>query len=596
METIDGIEVLFHDDGAKSTGHALYPGFKQESKILTKGSVLREGALALPCDILWERDVPIKLRDGTTIYSDVYRSPHTRLSVPAIISSGGFGKNGGVNRKMMDMSPWRHGVPQCTVSSLEKFEALDPAYWVLHGYAMVHPDTRGSWMSEGDTYTNCTLDGKDAYDIVEWVAAQSWSNKRVTMSGNSWLAQTQWFVGAENPPHLTCLAPWEGWNDLYNDTARRGGIPNPEFQQGLMNNCFPGLGRTEDVASMTHKYPTWNAYWEDRKARLDKITVPLYVTASWTNALHTRGTFRGWSEAASKDKWLRVHNSNEWPDLYYPQNVEDLRKFFDHYMKDGVSNGWEYTPRVRLSILNPGPGNLDIVNRPEMEFPLARQQSKRLFLDAKGASLHWEVAPAQAQSIEFDAVTGTANFIYVFPERTELTGHFRLKLWVEARGNEDIDLFTKFAKLDKNGQLAESICIDVGYLSDDPMADREKHRAMHAEGDKHVDVYFAEGATGRLRVSHRELDQQRSTPHQPYYTHANIQKLSEGQIVPVDIELWPFGMIWEAGEAIKLTVAGHNLRPELTFRTPLVKTLNKGSIVVHAGGEYDSHLLVPYIP
>lgn len=132
------------------------------------------------------------------------------------------------------------------------------------------------------------------------------------MAGNSWLSQTQWFVGAENPPHLTCLAPWEGWNDLYNDSAQRGGIPNPELQQGLMNNCFPNLSRTESVAAMTFEYPTWNAYWEDRRAQLGKINVPLYIVASWTNALHTRGTLRGWMETGSKEKWLRVHNCHEW--------------------------------------------------------------------------------------------------------------------------------------------------------------------------------------------------------------------------------------------------------------------------------------------
>jgi predicted acyl esterase len=39
-------------------------------------------------------------------------------------------------------------------------------------------DMRGTWMSEGDTYINSTLDGKDGYDIIEWIAEQSWSNKR----------------------------------------------------------------------------------------------------------------------------------------------------------------------------------------------------------------------------------------------------------------------------------------------------------------------------------------------------------------------------------------------------------------------------------
>lgn len=138
MERIGDIEVLFKH-GPKADKHPLYPGFKQETTVLKKGTMVKEGALALPCDILWERDVPIKLRDGTTIYTDVYRSPKTKHLVPAIISSGGFGKNGGLNRKILNDSPWRDGIPQSTVSGLEKFEALDPAYWCLHGYALVHP-------------------------------------------------------------------------------------------------------------------------------------------------------------------------------------------------------------------------------------------------------------------------------------------------------------------------------------------------------------------------------------------------------------------------------------------------------------------------
>ena len=133
------------------------------------------------------------------------------------------------------------------------------------------------------------------------------------MAGNSYLSQTQWFVAAEKPPHLTCLAPWEGWNDLYNDTAMRGGIPNPEFQEGILGVCAPGLGRTEDVGEMVRTYPFWNEYWEDRRARCDKIDIPMYIVASWTNALHTRGTFRGFIESPSNEKWLRVHNSHKWP-------------------------------------------------------------------------------------------------------------------------------------------------------------------------------------------------------------------------------------------------------------------------------------------
>ena len=64
-----------------------YPGFKQETLILKAGTVRREGAMPLPCDILLERDVPIKLRDGVTIYTDVFR-PVNEENCPAILPSG----------------------------------------------------------------------------------------------------------------------------------------------------------------------------------------------------------------------------------------------------------------------------------------------------------------------------------------------------------------------------------------------------------------------------------------------------------------------------------------------------------------------------
>lgn len=208
----------------------------------------------------------------------------------------------------------------------------------------------------------------------------------------------------------------------------------------------------------------------------------------------------------------------------------------------------------------------------------------------------WENVPPIESNAKFDAVHGFLEFIYTFKERTELTGYFKLKLWLQAIGNEDIDIFTKFSKLSKDGTLLEINCIDVGYLADDPEANLTKLRQMHSEGNKHVDVFFAEGGHGRLRVSHRELDTKRSSPHQPFYTHKNPQILKHGEIVPVNIELWPCGMIWEAGEKIRLSVAGHNQRPELTVRTPPVKTINKGEIVIFTGGTYDSHLLVPFIP
>jgi hypothetical protein len=47
---------------------------------------------------------------------------------------------------------------------------------------------------------------------------------------------------------------------------------------------------------------------------------------------------------------LRVHATQEWHDLYQKSTNDDLQKFLDHYLKS-IDNGWEKTPKVRVSLL-----------------------------------------------------------------------------------------------------------------------------------------------------------------------------------------------------------------------------------------------------
>ncbi|KAK7423486.1 hypothetical protein QQX98_000943 [Neonectria punicea] len=504
------------------------------------------------------------------------------MAVPAIISGGPYGKNGGYFSEFTDNAPWRFGIPRKTVSGLEKFEGLDPAYWCLHGYAIVHTDPRGVQYSDGDMVMTSKQDGEDNYDIIEWIASQ------VSMAGNSWLTQTQWFAAAEKPPHLNCLAPAEGWTDFYNDTLVRGGIPSSPTRQWIAHTATRGQNKVENFPLMATKYPFWNQYWDDRRAKLSNINIPVYIVASWTSMLHTGGTFHGWLGVNSIMKWLRVHNSNEWPDFYQPHNVEELRKFFVHYLKDD-NNGWEFTPKVRLCILNHG--GKDIINRPETDFPLSRQQTKTLYLDALSGSLKWDVPAPSDSSVRFDAQTGSAEFIYVFHRRVELTGYFTLELYVEAIGTNDVDIFCAMNKLSPDGTVLRHLDIDPGYLQDDPEAEQSKlldNPNMHLAG-----IFFSEGPHGRLRASHRELSEE-STLHDPRYTQRASQPLGHGEIVKLCIEMRPFGIIFEAGQSLRLTISGRPVHPELPSLPP-PETINEREIVIHTGGRYQSALIVPFI-
>lgn len=57
-----------------------------------------------------------------------------------------------------------------------------------------------------------------------------------------------------------------------------------------------------------------------------------------------------WRDIHLKSVRLRVHTSQEWHDLYQTSTSDELQKFFDCYLKD-IENGWEQTPKARVSLL-----------------------------------------------------------------------------------------------------------------------------------------------------------------------------------------------------------------------------------------------------
>lgn len=85
-----------------------------------------------------------------------------------------------------------------------------------------------------------------------------------------------------------------------------------------------------------------------------------------------------------------MHPNQEWSDHYRPANVNDLQRFFDRFLK-GSGNNWEKDPPpVRLSLLGfEASGGLEptIKERPEQEYPLARQRLKTYYIDASSRKL-----------------------------------------------------------------------------------------------------------------------------------------------------------------------------------------------------------------
>jgi len=531
-------------DPMEAMGHGFCPPFNQRTYQAEDG-------------IICEQDTPATLRDGAVIYADIYR-PIGQTHIPAIISWSYFGKRPGDG-----FDEWQiMGVPPGTVSRMTKFESPDPAYWCRHGYAVANVDPRGVGHSQGDINMFGAQDGRDGYDFIEWLSTQYWCSGKVGMSGNSGVAMTQWRIAAEQPPHLACIAPWEGTGDLYRESLYEGGIPALGFSDFIVGS-LTGPGYVDDNVAMAKAYPFMNAYWEDKIPKWQNIRVPTYATVCW-NHFHLRGSLEGFRKIRSQKKWLRSHREFEWPDAYSTAGLEDLRRFFDRYLKD-IRNGWELTARVRLEVMDAYEYDFQ-TDRPEKEFPLARTHYEKLYIDASRGVLSFHPV-AEESKVSYDGEAGFTTFDVKFERETEITGYMKLRLWVEAEGHDDMDMFIAIQKLDEAGSW-----LPVNVL-----------------GEPHP------GAWGKMRVSHRELDPKLSTHFQPVQAHRKEEKLKPGEIVPVDIEIWPHSRIWHKGQQLRVLVSGHYIR-EGWFEPFFWDTNNKGNHVIHSGGKYDSYLQAPVIP
>jgi predicted acyl esterase len=530
--------------GMDAMGMGVAPEFRQRTYLAAPG-------------IICEQDVPVKMRDGVTIYVDIFR-PENETNIPALVSWSFYGKRPGEA-----MSEWQiMGVAPGTVSKLAKFESPDPLYWCYRGYAVANADPRGVGYSEGDISLFGSQDARDGYDFIEWLAEQWWCNGKVGMSGNSAVAMTQWRVAAQCPPHLACIAPWEGTSDIYGESIYEGGIPALTFNEYIVGS-LSGNGYVDDAVENGKKYPLMNAYWADKIPDFSKIRIPVYATACW-NHFHLHGAFEGFRKVKSTKKWMRAHRDFEWPDGYDLNNLKELNDFFDRYLKD-IHNCWESTPRVRLEVQDALEFNYQ-TNRPEESFPLRRTEYKKLYLDAGNNALSFSEV-SQESSFTYDGNDGVANFDICFEEDTEITGYMKLRMWVASESHNEMDLFVSIQKLGTDGEW-----LPVSVL-----------------GEPHP------GAWGKLRVSHRALDEGKSKHFQPKLSHLKEEKLAPSEIVPVEIEINPHSRIWHAGQSLRVQVAGRYIR-EGWFEPLTWETDNKGNHIIYSGGKYDSYLQVPVIP
>lgn len=180
-------------------------------------------------------------------------------------------------------------------------------------------------MSEGNIHFWGQQEAEDIHDTIEWVSAQPWCNGSIGIMGNSWLAIAQMHYASRLAhPALEALAPLEGFTDPYRDLVARGGIPQSSKFNDFIMSGFAGPNKAENMAKMIDKRPLYNDYWASKNIHTENVDVPMYLLASDSIKLHSRGSVHAFRTAKTADKWLRVHPTHEWYDLYQPETLEIL--------------------------------------------------------------------------------------------------------------------------------------------------------------------------------------------------------------------------------------------------------------------------------
>ncbi|CAI7673665.1 unnamed protein product [Penicillium pancosmium] len=510
------------------------------------------------------KHIYIPMRDGVELCADLFlpfAASKAGEKVPVICSMGPYGK---------DIHASVFGLPKTPIyAAMYKnikplgpdacFELCEPTIWYRdYGYALLRVDTRGIGGSQGkldpfglerSLQIQADAEGQDLYDVVEWAAAQSWSNEKVAFSGVSYFGMVGYWAAMQKPPHLSCVMSYESASSMY-QAVRRGGVYSNNFQSHWYNNIVvpsqagrqDGVFTEEELAANRVDYPSLCANTEyptegvwavfDKVRKLSDIEVPFYVAGNWTDPeLHLPGNIRAFNRISSKSKWLEMHTGNHLGAFYEPEHIELQRKFLDFYLF-GKDNGMLDVPRVRLLQHH---GTATFYRENEVAYPSP---------DANDVSFYFtpdkKLTLLKPTSTKFAfSYQGFKDNIHLsldtpFSNSFEILGSPYLEIEVSTQAR-DLDLFAYLRALDSKG---EPIVL-VGN---------------HGEP---MDNF----ARGFFRLSHRD-EVAKDFKEEKVLSQPSIPKSAvvPGEVYTVIVPLYPAAYLFDKGQTMTLEIGSVNTK------------------------------------
>lgn len=175
------------------------------------------------------------------------------VTVPVVLSSSPYLGQGGSQYDPDDPEWWHEDARGLRV---DNHWGMPPIELVKRGYAAAFFSVRGTGESGGCVDWFGPDEQKDQAAIVEWLAAQPWSNGRVAMGGRSYMAGTAFEAAIEQAPSLKTIVVGGLVTDLYTLLHSPQGAAG---MQGLVHDAgFPtveALGNHQhpDLADVTDR-------------------------------------------------------------------------------------------------------------------------------------------------------------------------------------------------------------------------------------------------------------------------------------------------------------------------------------------------------
>jgi predicted acyl esterase len=517
------------------------------------------------------KDLPVPMRDGVSLVADAYQGVEERPR-PALVALSPYGKE--LQALALTMPPQRRPSPMWDGC----IEAGDIVRVVANDYVHVIGDVRGSGGSEGEHIGNYNAGGvslgRDAYDFIEWVAAQPWCDGNVGMIGTSYFASMQVLAAAERPPHLKAIFVPGGHFDFY-ETTYHGGVmwfmPRAA-REGRGGDS--GWAFTDNIKSrMLERFSA-----QEIKARVaQRLQDP--DVAAWPNLVHVL------NYPKHHEAWFDIVMNERDGEWYEERNPVTVAKSIDIpvWLQIDQGRGWTLDGTIEVFNALKGPKKLDIGPYPPMQ--------SRPFIEEHDKMFRWY--DYWIKGIDNGVMDEPAVTVFVEGSRKRVTGI----RWPP----KDVDYRSLYLRPRRNLSFepeaigADSAAPDGFYQAPLTVTDKveilswstkpfEEPVEMIGTGAAHIFAeidqpdtnfilrmwdYPPSGnrqliTTGYLKASHRELDD-RTIEGNPYHPHTRAEPVEPGKIEEYVLRLYPFAATFRAG---------HRLVVELSNNEPLVDEHN----------------------